>query len=76
MGIPAATQQEQYLELSCNLAELKKIRECIFQIACKSNQEINKKIYLACEEMFVNIVRWDGDHACKGAVFCHQLQQC
>ena len=65
MGIPAATQQEQYLELSCNLAELKKIRECIFQIACKSNQEINKKIYLACEEIFVNIVSYSGaDHAC------------
>ena len=64
MGIPAATQQEQYLELSCNLAELKKIKECIFQIACKSNQEINKKIYLACEEIFVNIVSYSGaDHA-------------
>ena len=63
-GIPAATQQEQYLELSCNLAELKKIKECIFQIACKSNQEINKKIYLACEEIFVNIVSYSGaDHA-------------
>ena len=58
MGIPAATQQEQYLELSCNLAELKKIKECIFQIACKSNQEINKKIYLACEEIFVNIANY------------------
>lgn len=64
MGIPAATQQEQYLELSCNLAELKKIKECIFQIACKSNQEIDKKIYLACEEIFVNIVSYSGaDHA-------------
>ena len=41
-----------------------KIKECIFQIACKSNQEINKKIYLACEEIFVNIVSYSGaDHA-------------
>lgn len=68
----AARQQEQYLELSCDIAELEKIKECIFQIAgsqevpfvCKTDQEIRKKIYLVCEEIFVNIVSYSGaDHA-------------
>ena len=50
MGIPAATQQEQYLELSCNLAELKKIKECKEDTVLEVFGECENKY--CCNELF------------------------
>lgn len=46
------------LELSCSLSELKKIKECIFQLPLEDGKK--KKIYLACEEIFSNIINYSG----------------
>ena len=49
------------LKLSCDLSELEKIKECIFKLLVEDVTK--KKIYLACEEVFANIVSYSGaDH--------------
>lgn len=63
--MPAARQEEKYLELSCDLSELERIKECIFQLTDDPERnfpdpEIRNKICLACEEIFVNIVSYSG----------------
>ena len=44
------------LELSCELSELAKIKECIFDLSVEDGQK--KKIFLACEEIFSNIANY------------------
>lgn len=46
------------LELSCDLSELEKIKEYIFLLP--ENDSVKKKIFLACEEIFSNIVNYSG----------------
>ena len=46
------------LKLSGNLSELKNIKECIFKLSTEDGAK--KKIYLACEEIFSNIVSYSG----------------
>ena len=53
-----AEQFEKYLELSCNLSELEKIKECIFELQIDNG--IKKKIFLACDEIFSNITSYSG----------------
>lgn len=48
--------RDRNLELSCDLTELKKIKECIFRLP--EENATKKKIYLACEEIFSNIVSY------------------
>ena len=50
--------EQQYLELSCNLEELEKIKECIFCLPV--DMGMKKKIYLVCDEIFSNIVNYSG----------------
>ena len=45
--MPAVKQRDKYMELSCNLSQLKKIRECVFELSV--GDTIKKKIFLACE---------------------------
>ena len=54
----AAEHRSEYLELSCELSELERIRECIFQLPVDSGKK--KKIFLACEEIFANIINYSG----------------
>lgn len=54
----AAEHHRECLELSCELSELERIRECIFQLPLDSGKK--KKIFLACEEIFANIVNYSG----------------
>lgn len=53
-----AEQCNKYLELSCDLSELEKIKECIFGL--QINNGIKKKIFLACDEIFSNITSYSG----------------
>ena len=54
-------KEQQCLELSCNLEEFEKIKECIFGLPV--NIGIKKKIYLVCDEIFSNITNYSGaDH--------------
>lgn len=46
------------LRLSCDLAEVEKIKECIWGLS--EDEIIKKKIFLACEEIFSNIVSYSG----------------
>lgn len=54
----AAGHHSECLELSCELSELERIREYIFQLPLDSGKK--KKIFLACEEIFANIVNYSG----------------
>ena len=54
----SAREQEKYLELSCDLSELEKIKECIFALSVDNG--IKKKIFLACDEIFSNIAGYSG----------------
>ena len=51
-------QYDKYLELSCNLSELEKIKKCIFELQIDNG--IKKKIFLACDEIFSNITSYSG----------------
>ena len=53
-----AEQFEKYLELSCDLSELEKIKKCIFEL--QIDKGIKKKIFLACDEIFSNITSYSG----------------
>ena len=53
-----AEQFEKYLELSCDLSELEKIKKCIFELQIDNG--IKKKIFLACDEIFSNITSYSG----------------
>ena len=52
----SALEYEKYLELSCSLSELEKIKECIFGLPVDNG--IKKKIFLACDEIFSNITSY------------------
>lgn len=54
----AVERHTRYLELECNLSELEKIKQYIFELSCEKS--IKKKIYLACDEIFSNIVNYSG----------------
>lgn len=54
----AVEQRSKYLELSCDLSEFEKIKECIFQFPVDNGKK--KKIVLACEEIFSNIINYSG----------------
>ena len=54
----SAREQATYLELSCDLSELEKIKECIFGLSVDNG--IKKKIFLACDEIFANITSYSG----------------
>ena len=56
--MPAVKQRDKYMELSCNLSQLKKIRDCVFELSV--GDTIKKKIFLACEEIFSNIANYSG----------------
>ena len=56
--MPAVKQRDKYMELSCDLSQLKKIRECVFGLSVEDT--IKKKIFLACEEIFSNIANYSG----------------
>lgn len=49
------------LRLSCDLEEVEKIKECIWKLP--EDEIIKKKIFLACEEIFSNIVSYSGADA-------------
>ena len=53
-----AEQFEKCLELSCDLSELEKIKNCIFEFQIDNG--IKKKIFLACDEIFSNITSYSG----------------
>lgn len=52
----AVERRAPYLELACNLSELEKIKQYIFELPC--DKSIKKKLYLACDEIFSNIVSY------------------
>ena len=54
----AVERREQYLELDCDLSELKKIKQYIFEFPY--DKAIKKKLFLACDEIFSNIVSYSG----------------
>lgn len=56
--MPAVEQGSKSLELSCDLSELEKIKECIFQLPVEKGKK--KRIFLACEEIFSNIINYSG----------------
>ena len=57
-----------YMELSCKLTELEKIKESIFRLP--ADEVKKKKIYLACEEIFSNIVNYSGADSVQ--FYCRQ----
>ena len=56
------------MELSCKLTELEKIKESIFRLP--ADEVKKKKIYLACEEIFSNIVNYSGADSVQ--FYCRQ----
>ncbi len=54
----AAEHRSECLELSCELSELEKIKECIFQLPVDNGKK--RKMILACEEIFSNIINYSG----------------
>ena len=54
------------LELACEISELAKIKECIFDLPVDNGQQ--KKIFLACEEIFSNIANYS---EAKNVEFCY-----
>ena len=50
--------QDSTLKLNCRLSELEKIREYIFKLDLED--KLKKKIFLACDEVFSNIVNYSG----------------
>lgn len=54
----AVERRDRYLKLSCNLSELKKIKKYIFDFDCDNG--LKKKIFLACDEIFSNIINYSG----------------
>ncbi|MGO5542326.1 ATP-binding protein [Blautia sp. HCP3S3_H10_1] len=61
----SGNEKEKYLELSCDLSELERIKACIFEIPVENG--IKKKIFLACDEIFSNITNYSG---AKWIQFC------
>ena len=62
----AVEQRGQSLELVCEMSELAKIKDCIFDLSVDNGQK--KKIYLACEEIFSNIANYS---EAKNVEFCY-----
>lgn len=54
----AVQRQDSTLKLNCRLSELEKIREYIFKLDLED--KLKKKIFLACDEVFSNIVNYSG----------------
>lgn len=54
----AVERRDQYLELACNLSELEKIKQYIFEFPY--DKSVKKKLFLACDEIFSNIVNYSG----------------
>lgn len=50
--------QDSTLKLNCRLSELEKIREYIFKTDLED--KLKRKIFLACDEVFSNIVNYSG----------------
>lgn len=50
--------QDSTLKLNCRLSELEKIREYIFRTDLED--KLKRKIFLACDEVFSNIVNYSG----------------
>lgn len=51
-------QPDGSLKLFCDLSELEKIKECVFQLPAGQGEQ--RKIFLACEEIFSNIINYSG----------------
>ena len=62
----AVEQCGRFLELACEMSELAKIKDCIFDLPVDNGQK--KKIYLACEEIFSNIANYS---EAKNVEFCY-----
>ncbi len=54
----AVQRQDSTLKLNCRLSELEKIREYIFKTDLED--KLKRKIFLACDEVFSNIVNYSG----------------
>ncbi|MDY2783398.1 MAG: PP2C family protein-serine/threonine phosphatase, partial [Candidatus Pseudoruminococcus sp.] len=54
----AVERQDKSLKLNCELSELKKIQEYVFKLDIEN--KLKKKIFLACDEVFSNIVNYSG----------------
>lgn len=54
----AVQRQDSTLKLNCQLSELEKIREYIFKTDLED--KLKRKIFLACDEVFSNIVNYSG----------------
>ena len=62
----AVEQCGKSMELSCDLSQLGSIREYIFKLPVDNS--MRKKVYLACEEIFSNIVNYSGANCIQ---FCY-----
>lgn len=54
----AVKRQDKSLKLQCELSELEKIQQYIFKLDIAD--KLKKKIFLACDEVFSNIVNYSG----------------